>query len=104
MEHIIEIRNLSKHFGSGENLVAALNDVSLEVKAGEMQLTTGQLYCGAKLLQDPLGDRFAIENIVRHQMALAGARRSDPDKAEALREILTGLLAWREEWRHANCP
>ena len=27
-----------------------------------------------------------------------------PEKAEALREILTGLLAWREEWRHANCP
>ena len=36
MEHIIEIQNLSKHFGSGETQVAALNDVSLEVKTGEI--------------------------------------------------------------------
>ena len=36
MEHIIEIKNLSKNFGSGDNLVAALSDVSLEVKAGEI--------------------------------------------------------------------
>ena len=36
MEHIIEIQKLSKHFGAGENLVAALSDVSLEVKAGEI--------------------------------------------------------------------
>ena len=36
MEHIIEIQRLSKHFGSGDNHVAALQDVSLEVKAGEI--------------------------------------------------------------------
>ena len=36
MEHIIEIRNLSKHFGSGDSHVAALSDVSLEVKQGEI--------------------------------------------------------------------
>ena len=36
MEHIIEIKNLSKNFGSGDNLVAALSDVSLEVKTGEI--------------------------------------------------------------------
>ena len=36
MEHIIEIKNLSKNFGSGDNLVAALSDVSLDVKAGEI--------------------------------------------------------------------
>ena len=36
MEHIIEIQNLSKHFGTGENLVAALSDVSLEVRKGEI--------------------------------------------------------------------
>ena len=76
----------------------------MEAKAGKMELSVGRQYCGAQLLHDPLGDRFAIENIVRHQMALAGARRSDPEKADALREILTGLLEWREEWRHANCP
>ena len=36
MEHIIEIKNLSKNFGSGETHVAALSDVSLEVKSGEI--------------------------------------------------------------------
>ena len=36
MDHIIEIQHLSKHFGSGENHVAALSDVSLSVKSGEI--------------------------------------------------------------------
>ncbi len=36
MEPIIEIRNLSKHFGAGENYVAALQDVSISVKSGEI--------------------------------------------------------------------
>ena len=36
MEPIIEIQHLSKHFGTGENHVAALTDVSLSVKEGEI--------------------------------------------------------------------
>ena len=36
MEPIIEIQNLTKHFGSGENHVAALTNVSLSVKTGEI--------------------------------------------------------------------
>ena len=36
MEPIIEIQNLTKHFGSGENHVAALTNVSLSVKNGEI--------------------------------------------------------------------
>lgn len=36
MEPIIEIQNLSKHFGSGENHVAALSNVSLSVASGEI--------------------------------------------------------------------
>ena len=36
MEPIIEIRHLSKHFGSGENFVAALQDVSISVRSGEI--------------------------------------------------------------------
>ena len=36
MEPIIEIRNLSKTFGSGESQVAALQDVSLQVQKGEI--------------------------------------------------------------------
>ena len=36
MEPIIEIKHLSKIFGTGENQVAALQDVSLAVKSGEI--------------------------------------------------------------------
>ena len=36
LEPIIEIQNLTKHFGSGENHVAALTNVSLSVKTGEI--------------------------------------------------------------------
>ena len=80
----------------------------MEVTVGEMQLTLGQLYGGAKLLNDPLGDRYIIEKIIRLQGAVVGAARSkkseDQEKADGLRDILTALLELREEWRHANCP
>ena len=36
MEPIIQIKHLSKLFGSGENQVAALQDVTLEVQSGEI--------------------------------------------------------------------
>ena len=36
MEPIIEIQHFSKHFGSGDNFVAALQDVSIQVKSGEI--------------------------------------------------------------------
>jgi tRNA (adenine22-N1)-methyltransferase len=76
----------------------------LEVRGGTMTLTLGQLYGGAKLLRDPLEDRYLIETIIRLQGAVAGLNRSgaDSEKAEGLRDILTALLAMREEWRHAN--
>ena len=35
MKPIIEIQHLSKHFGSGDNFVAALQDVSLSVQQGQ---------------------------------------------------------------------
>ena len=78
------------------------------VTAGHMQLTAGQLWGGAKLLRDPLGDRYLIEKIIRLQGAVAGLNRSaapaDREKADGLRDILTALLSMREEWHHANCP
>ena len=75
----------------------------MEVTAGEMTLTPAQCYGGAKLLHDPLGDRYIIERIIRLQGAVVGARQSDPEKADRLRDIITGLMRMREEWRHANC-
>jgi tRNA (adenine22-N1)-methyltransferase len=78
------------------------------VTAGEMTLTLGQLWGGAKLLHDPLGERYIIEKIIRLQGAVAGLNRSsaprDLEKADGLRNILTALLSMREEWRYVNCP
>ena len=77
----------------------------MEVKAGQMELTLGQLHGGAKLLHDPLGDRYIIEKIIRLQGAVVGLSRSaDPSKADAVRHTVTALMKMREEWRHANCP
>ena len=80
----------------------------MEAAGGDMTLSLGQLWGGAKLLRDPLGDRYLIEKIIRLQGAVAGLNRSsrpeDVQKADRVRDILTALLAMREEWRHANCP
>lgn len=80
----------------------------MEVTAGRMELTLGQLYGGAALLRDPLGDRYLIQRIVRLQGAVAGRNRSDVpadrEKTDRLREIITALMSMREEWRHANRP
>lgn len=80
----------------------------IEAGMGEMALSPGQLWGGAKLLRDPLGSRYMIEKILRLQTAVAGLNRAggaeNQKKADALREIITGLLSLREEWRHANCP
>lgn len=80
----------------------------MEVTAGQEALTLGQIYGGAKLLHDPLGEPYIIAKIIRLQGAVAGLNRAggpeNQKKADGLREILTALLSMREEWRHANCP
>ena len=68
-----------------------------------MTLSLGQLYGGAALLHDPLGERYIIEKIIRLTNAVAGLNHArERQKADALREIITALLSMREEWRRAN--
>lgn len=76
----------------------------MEAAGGEMSLTLGQLYGGAALLHDPLGDRYIIEKIIRLQNAVAGINRSggSQEKGDALRDIITALIFLREEWRRAK--
>ena len=78
----------------------------IEAGAGEMTLTLGQQWAGADLLYDPLGDRYIIEKIIQLQNVVAGRSRSadpaDRARAEEQRDLITELLAMREEWRHAN--
>ena len=70
-----------------------------------MALTTGQVYGGVKLTEDPLGDRYLIQRIVQIQSAIHAMGRSPSASGEAdrQREIVTALMKMREEWRHANC-
>ena len=80
----------------------------MEVKAGYMELSQGQLHAGVKLLHDPLQDRSLIEKIIRHQAVVAGlnrtGRESDQEKADRIRDLIGEFLEMREEWRRANCP
>ena len=46
----VKIRNLSKHFGRGEQRVTAVDDVSWDVYMGQMSLITGPSGCGKTTL------------------------------------------------------
>ena len=78
----------------------------MEVKAGHMHLTLGQLHAGVKLNRDPLQDRALIERIIRCHSVVAGLKRTgrpeDIKKADEIRDLIGELLTMREEWRHAN--
>ena len=77
-------------------------------EGGADVLTLGQRLGGAKLLRDPLGDRYLMEKILQRQSAVAGLNRSadpaDLDRADRLREEITASVHHAREWRHANCP
>jgi len=79
----------------------------MEVTAGHMELSQGQLHAGTKLLHDPLQDRALIERIIRYQAVVAGLNRTgraaDQEKADHIRDLIGEFLEMREEWRRANC-
>ncbi|WP_409970137.1 class I SAM-dependent methyltransferase [Bengtsoniella intestinalis] len=75
----------------------------LEVMAGEMKLTLGQVYCGYLLQKDPLAERYIIEKILQLQQIIAQRKGRAPQQAvDALRDVVASLLELREEWRHGN--
>lgn len=80
----------------------------MEVTAGHMELSQGQLHAGVKLLHDPLQDRALIDKIIRHQAVVAGLNRTgrvaDQEKADAIRDLIGEFLEMREEWRRVNSP
>ncbi len=55
MSKIIEVKNLSKDFGEGENRIRVLNDISFVVEQGEFVSIMGPSGCGKSTLLYQLG-------------------------------------------------
>lgn len=54
-EKILEIKNLKKHYGQGEGLIRALNDVSFDVYKGELLVILGSSGSGKSTLLNIIG-------------------------------------------------
>lgn len=54
-EKLLEIKNLSKHYGKGDSLVKALDDVFFDVYKGEMLVLLGNSGYGKSSLLNMIG-------------------------------------------------
>jgi ABC-type lipoprotein export system ATPase subunit len=70
-ETVIQARGLSKAFGRGEGLVRAVDEVDLEVCAGETVAVMGPSGCGKSTLLHLLG---GLERASAGEIVLAGSR------------------------------
>jgi len=70
-ENVLQARGLSKTFGRGEGLVRAVDEVDLEVGAGETVAVMGPSGCGKSTLLHMLG---GLERPSGGEIVLAGSR------------------------------
>jgi len=70
-ENVLQARGLSKAFGRGEGLVRAVDEVDLEVCAGETVAVMGRSGCGKSTLLHMLG---GLERPSGGEIVLAGSR------------------------------
>jgi putative ABC transport system ATP-binding protein len=70
-ETLLQARGLSKNFGRGDGLVRAVDEVDLEVRAGETVAVMGPTGCGKSTLLHLLG---GLERPTSGEIWLAGRR------------------------------
>lgn len=88
-ESVISIENVSKRYGIGE---LVLDDVSLDVKPGEIIAILGKSGCGKSTLLNLIG---GFEQITEGTILLHGAKVEKPTKRCIMLMQNYGLLPWR---------
>jgi NitT/TauT family transport system ATP-binding protein len=100
---LIKIKSLSKHYGSPRDSIAALRDVSLDVRAGEFLSIIGPSGCGKSTLLRLIGDLLAPSGGV---ISINGQSPNAARRARACGVVFQSptLMEWRTIARNVELP
>lgn len=100
---LIQIENVSKHYGHPRDGVLALRDVSLDIRAGEFISIIGPSGCGKSTLLKMIGDLLAPS---RGQISIASKTPSAARRARACGIVFQSptLMEWRSIARNIELP
>jgi NitT/TauT family transport system ATP-binding protein len=102
-EPIIEVNGVSKSFGTGQDAVYALQDVSLTVEAGEFISLIGPSGCGKSTLMRVIADLIhPTSGDVRVKGKTARQARADRDYGIVFQSPV--LYEWRNIRRNVELP
>ncbi len=102
-EPIIEVNGVSKSFGTGQDAVSALQDVSLTVEAGEFISLIGPSGCGKSTLMRVIADLIhPTSGDVRVKSKPARQARADRDYGIVFQSPV--LYEWRNIRRNVELP
>jgi len=91
-EKLISIKNVSKRYGESQNHELILDDISLEVKKGEIVAILGKSGCGKSTLLNCIG---GFEPITKGDIFLDGELVKKPSKRCIMLMQNYALLPWR---------
>ena len=94
MKKIIEIKNINKYFGNGENKVHVLKDISLDIHEGEFVAIIGQSGSGKSTLMNILG---CLDKVSDGSYIIDGTEisRFSKDELSKLRQQKFGFIFQR---------